>query len=599
MERKRLHRDHETECEESPTVLTRPANRVTRDLQRRFGNGEIFGALREPDACGLAGFLGQELCLGLSDIGGAKTMGNSAMQAVLHRQANGSNELDAETAEKNIQASAGRPLPKAIRARMEQVLGTDFGHVRIHTDSSAARAAQAAQAQAFATGSQIFFAQGKFEPGSSAGVQLLAHELVHVIQEDEARLPGPTSGGLSVSNPGEAHEREAEAISEQALQALKTSQAPTEEAPTPLWTRTSGPSSTLHRTPDESVSIATYGETGEPLWSESLRLQELIGDDLWSVFDELERRYLVRVIPCLNHAQEEVRDAALDAEELCISCFVWADDYLETEEVTRLDLFEEDLLDAWLGIERMDAIALWHSIRLHSGLMGLMSHWRLAESIGIIRQHQERLSQAMEELEAVQRAIESFVADVVKGTLAGEAKGKVLKTIATGWLVALAPTTAAGAATLVLISWLAEELIGLAVAGGEPTDNGSLYMAGQAATLTELPVGTKKLLAKSAELSDAWKVLDQVNKHTGRILKALNWSDVAFTRLTEINDQIDAVSQRRLEIEADFPRVQEISEDLYTESVDFLQLAGQDLQIQDQLLVEKTEIEDELDWLYD
>ncbi|MEY2452656.1 MAG: hypothetical protein QOD92_2230 [Acidimicrobiaceae bacterium] len=55
--------------------------------------------------------------------------------------------------------------------------------VRVHTDGDASRLSEALQAKAFTTGSDIFFRQGTYNPASSDGKELLAHELSHVVQQ--------------------------------------------------------------------------------------------------------------------------------------------------------------------------------------------------------------------------------------------------------------------------------------------------------------------------------------------------------------------------------------------------------------------------------
>ncbi|MDQ4048465.1 MAG: DUF4157 domain-containing protein, partial [Actinomycetota bacterium] len=61
---------------------------------------------------------------------------------------------------------------------------------------------------AFTVGSDVFFAAGEYRPGTPAGDELIAHELTHVVQQRGAPLSGP----LTVSQPGDALEREAEAL---------------------------------------------------------------------------------------------------------------------------------------------------------------------------------------------------------------------------------------------------------------------------------------------------------------------------------------------------------------------------------------------------
>lgn len=77
----------------------------------------------------------------------------------------------------------GSPLPDATRSQMEGAFRTDFSTVRVHTDSSAVQMNKELGAQAFTHGSDVYFNAGKYDTGSTEGQHLLAHELVHTIQQ--------------------------------------------------------------------------------------------------------------------------------------------------------------------------------------------------------------------------------------------------------------------------------------------------------------------------------------------------------------------------------------------------------------------------------
>jgi len=114
----------------------------------------------------------------------------------------------------------GRRLPADVARRLGAVLGVEIGHARIHTDSQAHKAARMLGARAFALGHDVFFSSGTYQPGTRAGDELLAHELTHVVQHDEGRLPGGPAGEVSVSRPSDAHETEAVDVARQAVEAL-------------------------------------------------------------------------------------------------------------------------------------------------------------------------------------------------------------------------------------------------------------------------------------------------------------------------------------------------------------------------------------------
>ncbi|MDP6933994.1 MAG: DUF4157 domain-containing protein, partial [Myxococcota bacterium] len=107
-------------------------------------------------------------------------------------------------------SGGGEALSGEVLDELQQKMGHDFHHVRIHTGGEAVQACEAIHAVAFTVGSDIFFSGGAFDPSSKEGKRLLAHELTHVIQSDEGRLSMGGGGGLQVSDPQDASELEAE-----------------------------------------------------------------------------------------------------------------------------------------------------------------------------------------------------------------------------------------------------------------------------------------------------------------------------------------------------------------------------------------------------
>jgi hypothetical protein len=77
----------------------------------------------------------------------------------------------------------GQALAPNLQAQMGQAMGADFSGVKIHTDSQSDQLNRSIQAKAFTTGQDIFFRQGAYQPGSSGGQELIAHELTHVVQQ--------------------------------------------------------------------------------------------------------------------------------------------------------------------------------------------------------------------------------------------------------------------------------------------------------------------------------------------------------------------------------------------------------------------------------
>ena len=78
----------------------------------------------------------------------------------------------------------GNQLPQNILHEMSSSFGVDFSGVIVHNDSEAANMNKELQAQAFTHGRDIYFNKGKYNPESSEGKFLLAHELTHVVQQN-------------------------------------------------------------------------------------------------------------------------------------------------------------------------------------------------------------------------------------------------------------------------------------------------------------------------------------------------------------------------------------------------------------------------------
>jgi Domain of unknown function (DUF4157) len=105
----------------------------------------------------------------------------------------------------------GQPLDSAIRARMESSLGHDFARVRVHSDARAAESAQTVDALAYTVGDHIVFGESRYQTEGSEGRRLLAHELVHVVQQRRGGTPHPMTA-LEVGAADTPHEREAAAL---------------------------------------------------------------------------------------------------------------------------------------------------------------------------------------------------------------------------------------------------------------------------------------------------------------------------------------------------------------------------------------------------
>ena len=113
-------------------------------------------------------------------------------------------------------SSVGTPLEPETRGYFERRFGHDFSRVRVHADLAAASSAKSAAAMAYTVAHEITFAAGMYNPKSQSGKRLLAHELTHVVQQEN---PSRRSAGES------QHESEAANASDQAIRGERASVA--------------------------------------------------------------------------------------------------------------------------------------------------------------------------------------------------------------------------------------------------------------------------------------------------------------------------------------------------------------------------------------
>lgn len=105
-------------------------------------------------------------------------------EATLQTKATSTPEVTSDTeAQIESMLGSGQALPDTAREFFEPRFGQDFSGVTIHTGPDADALNRSLDARAFATGGDIFFRSGEYNPDSSGGRELLAHELTHVVQQ--------------------------------------------------------------------------------------------------------------------------------------------------------------------------------------------------------------------------------------------------------------------------------------------------------------------------------------------------------------------------------------------------------------------------------
>jgi hypothetical protein len=110
---------------------------------------------------------------------------------------------DAGALLRDSQAGAGNQattrLARALAARRPSPAGSAGGGRGLVADLSAVQVRQAPETEsmgalAFSRGTEIHFAPGAFDPTNPQGMELLGHELAHVVQQRAGRVAGPGPG---------------------------------------------------------------------------------------------------------------------------------------------------------------------------------------------------------------------------------------------------------------------------------------------------------------------------------------------------------------------------------------------------------------------
>ncbi len=143
----------------------------------------------------------------------ASAVGNRGLSRAITQMRDGEGILPGGLVHPDVEAAiaaasgGGSRVSAGVADHVGGAYGQPLGDVRVHNDEHAAALSRAVSARAFTVGSDIFFGAGEYQPDSTGGRELLAHELAHVVQQRGA----PNSGPLMVSQPGDTLEREAEA----------------------------------------------------------------------------------------------------------------------------------------------------------------------------------------------------------------------------------------------------------------------------------------------------------------------------------------------------------------------------------------------------
>ena len=127
-----------------------------------------------------------------------RTAGNAAVTE--HIEAGGLDPRN-DIAASAVRESAGRPLDQGAQRMMAAYLDHDLSQVRVHDDARSLEALEPLNAEAFALGQHIVVPRIALDATSPRGQALLAHEVVHTVQQSR----GAGGAAETSAHEGEAH----------------------------------------------------------------------------------------------------------------------------------------------------------------------------------------------------------------------------------------------------------------------------------------------------------------------------------------------------------------------------------------------------------
>ena len=123
---------------------------------------------------------------------------------LVSRAAEGPARPDVPPLVENVLASPGEAFDTQPRQSFESKFGHGFENVRVHRDATAADSASMIGARAYTAGDHIVFARDQYNSSSLEGQKLIAHELVHTLQQGTSVQRQVPDAGAPATQPAQA-----------------------------------------------------------------------------------------------------------------------------------------------------------------------------------------------------------------------------------------------------------------------------------------------------------------------------------------------------------------------------------------------------------
>ncbi len=145
-----------------------------------------------------------------------KIVQRKAISGLVSSSSQNQSELNVPPIVHEVLSSPGEALEPKTRTLMESRFDCDFSRVRIHKDAEASQSAQAIDAMAYSLDQHIVFDNKQYTPKTISGQRLLAHELVHTLQNSIS--PDTKPELLKLSSTSDPTEQQANRIAKAVIQ---------------------------------------------------------------------------------------------------------------------------------------------------------------------------------------------------------------------------------------------------------------------------------------------------------------------------------------------------------------------------------------------
>jgi hypothetical protein len=274
-------------------------------------------------------------------------VGNRAVQRLVAQREGGEGDykLDSSTTRRiERERGGGQPIDGTVQREMGQTMGQDVSDVRVHTDAEADRLNRQLDARAFTVGRDVFFRDGDYNPHSSDGQELLAHELTHAVDQRAGVVQD--SGGATVHAPNDAHERRADDVAKQVTDQQTTGRGKQASARRSVYAPGKGmATSAIQRqeTPEEEIetkAIQRHEEPEEEIETKAVQRQE-----------EPEEEIETKAVQRQEEPEEEIETKAVQRQEIpeeelevqTLQRQEEPDEEIETKAIQRQEIPEEEL----------------------------------------------------------------------------------------------------------------------------------------------------------------------------------------------------------------------------------------------------------------